>query len=76
MLIQLLILYLLIINAAAILLMLVDKIKAKKNLWRIPEATLFLVAAPFLTQQFPTAIYLFAITLLIRSLSITTNNKR
>lgn len=45
MLIQLLILYLLIINAAAILLMLVDKIKAKKNLWRIPEATLFLVAA-------------------------------
>ena len=25
--------------------MLADKIKAKKNLWRIPEATLFLVAA-------------------------------
>ena len=25
--------------------MLTDKIKAKKNLWRIPEATLFLVAA-------------------------------
>jgi len=32
--------YLLIINAAAFLLMLVDKYKAKKNLWRIPEATL------------------------------------
>lgn len=43
--IQLLILYLLIINAVGLLLMLVDKIKAKKNLWRIPEATLFLVAA-------------------------------
>lgn len=25
--------------------MLVDKLKAKKNLWRIPEKTLFLVAA-------------------------------
>lgn len=25
--------------------MLVDKFKAKKNLWRIPEKTLFLVAA-------------------------------
>ena len=38
-------LYLLLINAAAFLLMLIDKVKAKKNLWRIPEATLFLVAA-------------------------------
>ena len=45
MLTNLLILYLLIINAAAFLLMLVDKVKAKKNLWRIPEATLFLAAA-------------------------------
>lgn len=45
MLINLLILYLLIINAVAFILMLVDKVKAKKNLWRIPEATLFLVAA-------------------------------
>ena len=36
--------YLLIINAAGFLLMLIDKIKAKKNRWRIPEATLFLVA--------------------------------
>ena len=38
-------LYLLIINAAGILLMLVDKYKAKKKLWRIPEATLMGVAA-------------------------------
>ena len=34
-------LYLLLINAAAFLLMLVDKIKAKKNRWRIPERPLF-----------------------------------
>lgn len=45
MLIKLLILYLLLVNASGFLLMLVDKSKAKKNLWRIPEATLFLVAA-------------------------------
>lgn len=37
--------YLLIINAVGFILMLVDKIKAKKNLWRIPEATLISVAA-------------------------------
>lgn len=37
--------YLLIINAAGFLLMLTDKIKAKKNRWRIPEATLMTVAA-------------------------------
>ena len=36
--------YLLIINAAGFILMLADKIKAKKHLWRIPEATLFLAA--------------------------------
>ena len=34
-------LYLLLINAAAFLLMLMDKIKARKNRWRIPERTLF-----------------------------------
>ena len=34
-------LYLLLIYAAAFLLMLVDKLKAKKNRWRIPERTLF-----------------------------------
>lgn len=38
-------LYLLIINAAAFLLMLADKRRARKNLWRIPEATLIGVAA-------------------------------
>ena len=32
--------YLLIINAVAFLLMLVDKLKSKRGLWRIPEATL------------------------------------
>lgn len=33
--------YLLIINALGFLLMLTDKWKAKKNLWRIPEKVLF-----------------------------------
>ena len=35
-----LLLYLLIVNAAAFLLMHADKQKAKKNLWRIPEVVL------------------------------------
>lgn len=39
-----LLLYLILINAVAFLLMLVDKQKARKNLWRIPERTLFLSA--------------------------------
>lgn len=38
-------LYLLIINAIGFLLMLADKQKARKNLWRIPESTLFTAAA-------------------------------
>lgn len=38
-------LYLFLINAAGLVLMLADKHKAKKNLWRIPERTLLLVAA-------------------------------
>lgn len=38
--IKLILLYLLIVNAAGFLLMLVDKLKAKKNRWRIPERTL------------------------------------
>ena len=38
------VIYLLLINAIGFILMLVDKYKAKKNLWRIPEATLILVA--------------------------------
>lgn len=42
---ELILLYLLIINAVGFLLMLVDKFKAKKNLWRIPEATLMGIAA-------------------------------
>lgn len=42
---KLLILYLLIINAAAFLLMLADKHKARKKLWRVPEATLLGAAA-------------------------------
>ena len=37
-------LYLLLINAAAFVLMLVDKVKAKKNRWRISERTLMLSA--------------------------------
>ena len=45
MLIKVLLVYLLIINALGFLLMLVDKYKAKKNKWRIPEKTLMLVAA-------------------------------
>lgn len=40
-----LLLYLLIINALGFLLMLIDKLKAKKNRWRIREATLMTVAA-------------------------------
>ena len=39
------VLYLLLINAVGFILMLIDKYKAKKNLWRIPEATLMLIAA-------------------------------
>ena len=42
---QILSIYLSLINALALLLMLADKHKAKKNLWRIPEATLMTVAA-------------------------------
>ena len=37
---QALFIYLVLINAVSFLLMLVDKHKARKNLWRIPEATL------------------------------------
>lgn len=38
-------LYLLLINAVAFLLMLADKRKAQKKLWRIPESTLLTAAA-------------------------------
>ena len=37
---KLLLVYLFLINAAGFLLMLADKYKARKNLWRIPEAVL------------------------------------
>lgn len=43
--VEYIILYLLIINAVAFLLMLIDKQKAKKKKWRIKEATLMGVAA-------------------------------
>ena len=42
---EVLLFYLLIVNAAALLLMRADKSKARKNAWRIPEATLIGVAA-------------------------------
>ena len=42
---KLILLYLLIVNAVAFLLMLVDKQSARKKLWRIPESTLLLTAA-------------------------------
>lgn len=41
---RLLVIYLPIINALGFLLMLIDKYKARKNLWRIPEKTLLGVA--------------------------------
>ena len=40
-----LLLYLLLVNAAAFVLMLADKQKARKRKWRIPEATLMGTAA-------------------------------
>ena len=39
-----LLVYLFIINAVGFAVMLADKYKAKKNLWRIPEATLLGIA--------------------------------
>ena len=42
---DILITYLITVNAAAFVLMLADKYKAIKNSWRIPERTLLLVAA-------------------------------
>lgn len=42
---HLVLLYLIIINAAGFLLMLADKLKAKRGAWRIPEKTLIGVAA-------------------------------
>ena len=45
MLIKLIVIYLVLVNAVAFLLMLADKLKAKKGAWRIPEATLMGIAA-------------------------------
>ena len=42
---QLILLYLVLINAIGFILMLADKRMAQKNLWRIPERTLFTAAA-------------------------------
>ena len=41
---HLILLYLTIINAAGFLLMLIDKQKARRGAWRIPEATLIWIA--------------------------------
>ena len=40
-----LLIYLVLVNALAFLLMLIDKIKAKKKMWRIPERVLLGVSA-------------------------------
>lgn len=40
-----LLVYLIIVNALTLLFMLVDKVKAKRNLWRIPERTLLSLCA-------------------------------
>ena len=45
MLYKLLLAYFLLVNATAFVLMMADKIKAKKNRWRIKESTLMLSAA-------------------------------
>lgn len=42
---KLLLVYLVIINAAGFCFMLIDKHKAKQNLWRIPEKILLIIAA-------------------------------
>lgn len=39
-----LLVYLVIINAVGFCFMLIDKYKAKQNLWRIPEKTLLIIA--------------------------------
>ena len=42
---KIILLYLLIMNAAGFLVMTIDKLYAKKNMWRVPERTLLGVAA-------------------------------
>ena len=41
---QVLLIYLLVINVVGFLLMGIDKLRAKKQVWRVPEKTLFIVA--------------------------------
>lgn len=41
---QILLIYFLVINVAGFLLMGIDKLRAKKQVWRVPEKTLFLMA--------------------------------
>ncbi len=40
-----LLVYLVLINAASLFIMLVDKIRARKNFWRVPEALLLGICA-------------------------------
>lgn len=56
---HLVLLYLIIVNAAAFLLMLADKLKAKRGAWRIPEATLMGIAAIGGSIGALTGMYLF-----------------
>lgn len=42
---KIILLYLLIMNAAGFLVMTIDKLYAKKNVWRVPERTLLGIAA-------------------------------
>lgn len=42
---KLIAIYLLIINAAGFLVMTADKLYARKNMWRVPERTLLMIAA-------------------------------
>ena len=56
---KLVLICLLLINAAGLLLMLADKKKARKQLWRIPEATLLTVAALGGSIGVLTGMYLF-----------------
>lgn len=41
---QILLIYLFVINVVGFLLMGIDKLRAKKQVWRVPEKTLFLMA--------------------------------
>lgn len=56
---EILLWYLVLVNAAACLLMLTDKWKAKRGAWRIPEATLLGIAAIGGSVGAITGMYLF-----------------